>query len=108
MDPQSLDALVNHGMLLYYKRDYEAAEEVSRRAIAKQPGDQSALLLLARVLEAQGRYEEALETANRAAQLVGNVWRQRPGRPDSVAGTGWRCRRSAGRREPCWKAGRDG
>jgi tetratricopeptide (TPR) repeat protein len=72
MDPQSLDALVNHGMLLYYKRDYEAAESVSRRAIALQPGDQSALLLLARVLEAQGRYDEALAIANEAIRLIGD------------------------------------
>jgi tetratricopeptide (TPR) repeat protein len=70
MDPQSLDALVNHGMLLYYKRDYAAAEQVSQRALSMQPGNESALLLLTRVVEAQGRFDEALTTANEAARLA--------------------------------------
>ena len=73
MDPQSLDALVNHGMLLYYKRDYAAAEQVSRRALSMQPGDEAALLLLTRVIEAQGRFGEALATANEAARLAGDA-----------------------------------
>ena len=73
MDPQSLDALVNHGMLLYYKRDYAAAEQVCRRALSMQPGDESALLLLTRVVEAQGRFDEALATANEAARLAGDA-----------------------------------
>ena len=73
MDPQSLDALVNHGMLLYYKRDYAAAEEVSRRAVGMQPGNEGALLLLTRVLEAQGRYDEALATATETARLAGDA-----------------------------------
>jgi eukaryotic-like serine/threonine-protein kinase len=73
MDPQSLDALVNHGMLLYYKRDFAAAEEVARRALSLQPGDESALLLLTRVIEAQGRFDEALATANEAARLTGDA-----------------------------------
>ena len=73
MDPQSLDALVNHGMLLYYKRDYPAAEEVSRRALSMEPGNESALLLLTRVLEAERRFAEALATANEAARLAGDA-----------------------------------
>ena len=73
MDPQSLDALVNHGMLLYYKRDFAAAEQVARRALSLQPGDESALLLLTRVIEAQGRFDEALATANEAARLTGDA-----------------------------------
>ena len=73
MDPQSLDTLVNHGMLLYYKRDYAAAEQVSRRALSMQPGNESALLLLTRVVEAQGRFDEALATATEAARLAGDA-----------------------------------
>jgi serine/threonine-protein kinase len=73
MDPQSLDALVNHGMLLYYKRDFAAAEQVARRALSLQPGDESALLLLTRVIEAQGRFDEALAAANEAARLTGDA-----------------------------------
>jgi eukaryotic-like serine/threonine-protein kinase len=73
IDPQSLDALVNHGMLLYYKRDYAAAEEVSRRALGMEPGSESALLLLTRVLEAQGRFDEALATAKEATRLAGDA-----------------------------------
>ena len=73
MDPQSLDTLVNHGMLLYYKRDYAAAEQVSQRALSMQPGNESALLLLTRVVEAQGRFAEALATATEAARLAGDA-----------------------------------
>ena len=59
-------------MLLDYKRDYAAAEQASRRALSMEPGDEGALLLLARVLEAQGRYDEALKTATETAKLAGD------------------------------------
>jgi serine/threonine protein kinase/tetratricopeptide (TPR) repeat protein len=69
MDPQSADALISHGLILYYKRDYQAAEDMSLRAIAMRPGNENALLLRSRVLEAQGRFDEALTLANDARKL---------------------------------------
>jgi tetratricopeptide (TPR) repeat protein len=71
MDPQSVDAVVNHGILLYYKRDYAGAEEVSNRALSMDPGKESAILLRARVLEEQKRYDESLALANEAKRLAG-------------------------------------
>ena len=71
MEPESVEPLVNHSVLLYYKRDYAGAEEFSNRALAMQPGNESAILARARVLEAQKRYPEALALANEAARLTG-------------------------------------
>jgi tetratricopeptide (TPR) repeat protein len=72
MDPQSVDALVNHGMLLYYKRDYAAAEDVSQRALTMQPAHGGALILRSRVAEAQKRYDDALAAALEAARIAGD------------------------------------
>ena len=38
-----------------------------------EPGNESALLLLTRVVEARGRFDEALATANEAARLAGDA-----------------------------------
>jgi tetratricopeptide (TPR) repeat protein len=73
MDPQSAEALVSHGMLLYYKRDYRAAEEMSQRVITLEPNNASAYFLRSRVAEAQGRYADALGAANQARQLAGTA-----------------------------------
>lgn len=73
IDPQSVDALVNHGMLLYYQRDFTGAEEVAQRAVTMQPGNVSALLLQSRIAEAQERYDEALAAANEALRLSGEA-----------------------------------
>jgi tetratricopeptide (TPR) repeat protein/TolB-like protein len=70
LEPESVEQLVNHSVLLYYKRDYAGAEEFSNRALAIQPGNESAILARARVLEAQNRYQEALALANEAARLT--------------------------------------
>jgi serine/threonine protein kinase/tetratricopeptide (TPR) repeat protein len=72
MDPQSVDALVNHGMLLYYKRDYAAADEVSQRALTMQPASGGALILRSRVAEAQQRYDDALAAALEAGRIAGD------------------------------------
>ena len=46
-------------------RDYEEAIKADRRIIAAYPDDALAFRRLARVLEGEGRYQEALETAQR-------------------------------------------
>ncbi len=73
MDPQSTEVLINHAILLYYKRDYPAADEVLRRAVAMDPGNGRALIQRGRVLEALKRYDEALAVTNEAAKLLGNA-----------------------------------
>jgi serine/threonine protein kinase/tetratricopeptide (TPR) repeat protein len=72
MDPQSVEALVNHGMLLYYKRDWAGADRISQQALAIAPGNEFALLLQSRVAEAQQRYDEALAMAKEARRLSGD------------------------------------
>jgi serine/threonine-protein kinase len=72
IDPNSITATVNHGMILYYKRDFAGAREAATRALAQDPSDPAAHLLEARVLEAQGQYDKALAAANRAIELTGN------------------------------------
>jgi serine/threonine protein kinase/tetratricopeptide (TPR) repeat protein len=72
IDPQSVEALVNHGTVLYYKRDFQEAERVSERALAMDPGHENARMFRARVLEAQGRYDEALALVTEAQHLTGD------------------------------------
>jgi TolB-like protein/tetratricopeptide (TPR) repeat protein len=69
MDPQSVDALINHGQILYYKRDYAAAGVMSTRALAMRPANELALLLRTRVLEAQQQFDEALALAHESQTL---------------------------------------
>ena len=71
IDPESIDALISHGLLLYYKRDFTAAQAVGDRAVAQEPGNPAAHFLLSRVAEAQGRYADALAAAEQASQLSG-------------------------------------
>jgi serine/threonine protein kinase/tetratricopeptide (TPR) repeat protein len=73
MDPQSGDARLNHGLLLYYKGDLNAAEEVVQRVVMQEPNNASAYLLRSRVAEARGRYAEGLVAANQAWRLAGNA-----------------------------------
>ena len=70
IDPQSSAATINHGMLLYYMRDLTNAEAVGRRATAEEPDNAAGFVLLGRVLEAQGRYAEALQMMTRAWDLT--------------------------------------
>jgi tetratricopeptide (TPR) repeat protein len=72
MNPQSVEAVVNHGTVLYYKRDFPQAEQVSQRALAMDAGHENALMFRARVLEAQGKYDEALAFATEAQRLTGD------------------------------------
>ncbi len=72
LDPQSADALRMHALMLYYKRDYESAEGVVRRALDREPDSAAAHLILGRIAEARGRIQEALELTTRAWELSGS------------------------------------
>jgi serine/threonine-protein kinase len=60
LDPQSSEAEFLPGLLLYYKGDYQAAENVLRARSGRE-------VMLGRVLEAQGRIDQALEITTRTA-----------------------------------------
>jgi serine/threonine-protein kinase len=72
IDPQSMDGLIAHGMLLYYKRDFDAATKVANRALIEDPGNPAGALLAARIAEAQGKYDEGYERIKQAWQLSGD------------------------------------
>ena len=57
------------GLLLYYKGDYKAAEQVLRRATTERFDAAGPHIQLGRVAEAQGRLPEAIEETRIALQL---------------------------------------
>jgi serine/threonine protein kinase/tetratricopeptide (TPR) repeat protein len=59
------------GLILYYKRDYQAAEKAIRAELLRSPGAVGLQLQLGRVLEAEGRLKEALEITRIAQQAAG-------------------------------------
>ncbi len=67
------DAPTLLGLLLYYKRDYPAAEKAIRAALIPRPETAALHVLLGRVSEAQGRMTDALEATRVAMQLSGNI-----------------------------------
>ena len=71
IDPQSIDGLISHGMLLYYKGDLEGASRVAERVLSQDPSSPAVHLLGARVSEAQGRFDDALVMMKRAWELTG-------------------------------------
>lgn len=69
IDPQSSQAILNHGLVLYYKKDFTAAREVADRIMTQEPTSVAGRLLAARVAEAQSRFGESLEHVTRAVEL---------------------------------------
>jgi tetratricopeptide (TPR) repeat protein len=67
------DAPTLPGLLLYYKRDYPAAEKAIRAALIPRPDSAALHVLLGRVSEAQGRMPDALEATRVAMQLSGSI-----------------------------------
>jgi serine/threonine-protein kinase len=57
------------GLILYYKRDYEAAEDAIRAAMSGRPDVASVHIILGRIAEARGRFTEALDEMRIASQL---------------------------------------
>ena len=70
-DPQSIDGLISHGMLLYYMRDLHGASGVAARVMSQEPSNPAGHLLGARVAEAQGRFDEGFGMMKRAWELAG-------------------------------------
>ena len=67
LDPQSGEVIRAHAMLLYYKRDFAAAEDLLRASLTQQPDAAGTYALRGRIAEAQGRYADALELTRQAA-----------------------------------------
>ncbi len=59
------------GLILYYKRDYEAAEKAIRTAMNGRPDVASLHIILGRIAEARGRFTEALDEMRIASQVSG-------------------------------------
>jgi tetratricopeptide (TPR) repeat protein/TolB-like protein len=71
LDPQSGVAARQYALVLYYKRDFDGAERALQDALAIEPSGAANPLLQGRVDEARGRFPEALEKTQRAAELSG-------------------------------------
>ena len=70
IDPQGVPTLP--GLLLYYKRDFPAADKALRGALSARVNMAGLHILLGRVAEAQGHLPEALEETRLALQLSNN------------------------------------
>jgi tetratricopeptide (TPR) repeat protein len=71
LDPQSPDVPLFSGMIRYYQRDYDSANNVLHRAAEQAPESAAVYTLLGRVAEARGRLDEALTLTRRASDLSG-------------------------------------
>jgi len=58
------------GLLLYYKRDYDSADNTLRAALTGSPDVPGLHIMIGRVAEARGRLTEALEQTRAASQLA--------------------------------------
>jgi serine/threonine-protein kinase len=67
VEPGSAPSLM--GLLLYYKKDYDAAENAIRASMNERPDVANLHILLGRIAEARGRLAEALEESQAALQL---------------------------------------
>jgi serine/threonine-protein kinase len=71
LDPESGAAARRYALFLYYKHDFRAAARTLDEAERIEPNSPGLPLLRSRIAEAEGRYDEALELANRAIELSG-------------------------------------
>jgi serine/threonine-protein kinase len=77
LNPLSADAAQIVGLMLYYARDYDAAERQVRRALEIDPNLARAHLGLSRIQEAKGEWKQAIASTERAISLAGGtelVW----------------------------------
>jgi TolB-like protein/tetratricopeptide (TPR) repeat protein len=70
LDPGAVPTL--SGLLLYYKRDYQAAEKAVREPLIGRPDVVGLHILLGRIAEARGHLAEAVEETRTALQLSAN------------------------------------
>jgi tetratricopeptide (TPR) repeat protein/tRNA A-37 threonylcarbamoyl transferase component Bud32 len=69
LELQAANAARAYGLMLYYKRDYAAAERAIAHATRMDPSAAGGPLLQSRVDEAFGRFDRALELTNQAIKL---------------------------------------
>ncbi len=67
--PRDFDELVEHAAALCENGKFMEASEVLRRVVASDPADSAAWGLLARCELGAGRYQSAVDAANRASEL---------------------------------------
>jgi TolB-like protein/cytochrome c-type biogenesis protein CcmH/NrfG len=72
LEPHSPEALTEHGMILYYNRDYTAARDVLGHALELDPARGGALAILGRIEEAEGHFDTALDVFRKMRQAVGS------------------------------------
>jgi len=71
LDPLSAEAMTEHGMILYYRRDYSAARDILHRALELEPERGGALAMMGRIEEAEGRLDAAFDALTKMRQIVG-------------------------------------
>ena len=89
LDPLSPDAALVVGLMQYYSRDYERAADELQAALSLDPNFARVYALLARVYQAQGRYDAALDVLRRALALTNGgpaAWQSRVPRLQALAG----------------------
>jgi TolB-like protein/Tfp pilus assembly protein PilF len=72
LDPLSPEALTEHGMILYYQRDFVAARDILARALELEPMRGGAMAMMGRIEEAEGHYDAALDVLTKMRQKVGS------------------------------------
>ena len=72
LDPLSPEAMTEHGMILYYRRDYAAARDILHRALELEPTQGGAMAIMGRIEVAEGHFDVALEVFRKMRQIVGN------------------------------------
>jgi len=73
LDPESGAAARRYALFLYYKHDFGAAARALEEGERIEPNNAGLPVLQSRIAEAEGRYEQALELANRALELSGDA-----------------------------------
>ena len=69
LDDDNLDAYLIRGQLLMKLGDLNGAEADATKLLAEAPNSEEVQLLMARIMEAQGRHEEAIEVYNKVVDL---------------------------------------
>jgi TolB-like protein/Tfp pilus assembly protein PilF len=72
LDPRSAEAMTEHGMILYYGRDYPGARDILHRALELEPKRGGALAMIGRIDEAEGHFDAALDVFRKMRQIVGS------------------------------------
>jgi len=71
LDPHSAEVNTSSTVILLYAQKFAQAKVLIEAALLDQPGSASLLVARARVAEAEGKYDEAMEFVDRATALSG-------------------------------------